>query len=210
MARARRTSSLRAWKLVPSSLRRRCRVRGSRPSSAATWRRWASSLTICVGKGFSGGVVPIAGVICSRELLEFWGPNPYRSVSSYAWSNVGCRCTKVAIEETERLLPQALKVGGQIDEVLAASMTKYPDYIVDVERNGMMWSIKLNEDKFNALEAFGGMWENDVNIYPSSQHGPIVKLMPPLITTEEHVAIFAGAWDKTMAAAEGGGHQQWF
>ncbi len=30
---------------------------------------------------------------------------PYRSVSSYAWSNVGCRTTKKAIEETERLLP---------------------------------------------------------------------------------------------------------
>ena len=165
---------------------------------------------ICVGKGFSGGAQPIAGVICTDEMLRFWGPNPYRSVSSYAWSNIACRTTKVAIEETERLLPQALKMGDRIDEVLAASMAKYPGYIVDVERTGLIWSVKLDEAKFNALEAFGGMWENDVNIYPSSQHGPIVKLMPPLITTEEHVAFFAAAWDKTMAAAQGGGHQQWF
>ena len=30
------------------------------------------------------------------------------------------------------------------------------------------------------------------------------------IVTDEHIDIFAEAWDKTMAAAEGGGHQQWF
>ncbi len=165
---------------------------------------------ICVGKGFSGGAVPMAGVICTREMLEFWGPNPYRSVSSYAWSNVGCRTQKKAIEETERLLPQALKVGDKLDAVLAESMDKYPGYIIDIERTGLIWSVRLDEDKFNALEAFGGMWENDVNIYPSSQHGPIVKVMPPLIVTEEHIDIFAKAWDKTMAQAQGGGHQQWF
>ena len=165
---------------------------------------------ICVGKGFAGGAYPMAGVITTEEMLAFWGQNPYRSVSSYAWSNVGCRTSKKAIEETERLLPHALKMGDKIDEVLAKAQEKYPGYIIDVERTGMIWSLHLNEDKFNALEAFGGMWENDVNIYPSSQHGPYVKLMPPLITTEEHVAFFAEALDKTMAAAEGGGHQQWF
>ncbi|MEH6577667.1 MAG: aspartate aminotransferase family protein [Amphritea sp.] len=165
---------------------------------------------ICVGKGFSGGAVPMAGVICTKEMLEFWGANPYRSVSSYAWSNVGCRTTKKAIEETERLLPQALKVGDLLEQVILDSVEKYPGYIDSLERTGLIFSIKLNEDKFNALEAFGGMWENNVNIYPSSQHGPIVKVMPPLIFTEEHVGIFVEAWDKTMAAAEGGGHQQWF
>ena len=165
---------------------------------------------ICVGKGFCGGVFPMAAVICAEDMLDFWGPNPYRSMSSYAWSNVGCRATNAAILETERLMPQALKMGDKLEQVILDLQKQYPDHIASLERNGMLYSIEVNEENFTALEAFGGMWQRGVNVVTSSQHAPIFKLYPPLILNDEHIAEFAEKFEDTIKNAQGGGHQGWF
>ena len=165
---------------------------------------------IATGKGFSGGAFPMAAILCKPDVMAFWGDNPYKSVSSYAWSNVGCRTTKVAIGETLRLLPQAMTVCDKLEQGIRDLQVKYPKHIASLERTGLIFSLEVDEEYFNALEAFGGMWENNVNIYPSSQHGPYVKIMPPLIITEAEVEECLTALEATINAAEGGGHQQWF
>ncbi|MEH6577675.1 MAG: aspartate aminotransferase family protein [Amphritea sp.] len=165
---------------------------------------------ICVGKGFSGGVFPMAAVICAEDVLDFWGVNPYRSMSSYAWSNVGCRTTKVAIEETERLLPSAMKAGDKLEQAILDIQEQYPDHITNLNRTGMLFSIELNEQNFTSLEAFGGMWQRDVAVVASSQHAPIFKLYPPMILNDDHVAEFANKFEDCTRNAQGGGHQGWF
>ncbi len=165
---------------------------------------------ICAGKGFSGGVFPMAAVICAEDMLDFWDPNPYRSMSSYAWSNVGCRTTNAAILETERLLPQAMKMGDKLETTLDELQKVYPNHITSLERNGLLYSIELNEEMFTALEAFLGMFARGVNIVTSSQHEPIVKLYPPLIMNEDHIAEFAEKFEDTIKNAKGGGHAGWF
>lgn len=177
---------------------------------------WGSNLwnidpdMICVGKGFSGGVFPMAAVICAEDVLDFWGQNPYRSMSSYAWSNVGCRTTNAAILETERLLPQAMKMGDKLESTILEVQKLYPDHIASLERNGMLFSIEVNEENFTALEAFGGMWQRGVNVVTSSQHAPIFKLYPPLILNEAHISEFGEKFEDCVKNAQGGGHQGWF
>ena len=165
---------------------------------------------ICTGKGFCGGAVPMAAVIMKPDVLEFWGDNPYKSLSSYAWSNVGCRTTNAAILETEKLLPGAMAMGDKLHDVILSIQKDFPEHITHVERTGLIWSMEVDENHFNALEAFDGMWQRGVNIYPSSQHGPIVKFMPPLIFNEGHISQFGDALLDTVRNAEGGGHKQWF
>ena len=165
---------------------------------------------ICAGKGFSGGVFPMAAVICGEDMLDFWGQNPYRSMSSYAWSNVGCRTTRVAIEETERLLPQAMEMGDRLEQCILDIQKLYPEKIVSLERNGMLYSIEVDEEHFTALEAFTGMWERGVNVVTSSQHAPIFKLYPPLILNEQHIGEFGDKFEDCVKNAEGGGHQGFF
>ena len=41
------------------------------------------------------------------ECVDFPGDSPYRTISSYAWSNLGARISHAALEETERLLSSA-------------------------------------------------------------------------------------------------------
>ena len=58
---------------------------------------------IVAGKGFSGGMFPVAALVVRPEVIDFWGNDPYKSISSYAWSNVGAVVSRVAIEETPRV-----------------------------------------------------------------------------------------------------------
>ena len=177
---------------------------------------WASNLLpvdpdmIAIGKGTGCGVFPMAGVICKDDMLDFWGVNPYRSMSSFAWSNVGCRVLKKGIELTEQLLPQAMTVGDKLEQAILDVQKLYPEHITSLERTGMLFSIEVNEERFTALEAFGGMWMRDVCVVASSQHAPIFKLYPPLVIDDSHVAEFAEKFEDCVKHAQGGGHQGWF
>jgi acetylornithine/succinyldiaminopimelate/putrescine aminotransferase len=69
---------------------------------------------LVTAKGFSGGVYPMAAVVMRPEVLDFWGDDPFRSISSYAWSNVGATVSRCAIEETEKILPRAREMGDRL------------------------------------------------------------------------------------------------
>ncbi len=145
---------------------------------------------LVTGKGFSGGMYPMAALVVRPEVLDFWEGDPYRTMSSYAWSNAGAVVSRVAVEETERLLPEANAMGDRLDAVVQGFVQRFPSVIEASRRAGMMWLLDFS-DAGAGFNFMSGMLERDVMVCASSQNLQVPKLFPPLILGDAEIADFA-------------------
>lgn len=152
---------------------------------------------LVTAKGFSGGMFPIAAVVMRPEVLDFWGDNPYRSISSYAWSNVGAVVARTAIEETEKVLPEANAMGRRLAVVVDELASRFPELLRSVRRTGLLWALDFRDETTGAFFLLG-MLQRGVIVVGSAQRLDIPKLYPPLILEDEQIAEFAEKAEDTL------------
>jgi len=163
-------------------------------------QRWGVSPDMLVtAKGFSGGLFPMAAVLMRPGTLDFWGENPYRIISSYAWSNVGAVVSRTAIEETLRLLPRANAMGDRLEAAVDDLAARHPALVRSVRRTGLLWALDFRDEMAGALFVIG-MFQRGVIVVASSQNLAIPKLYPSLVLEDEHVSEFAAKADETLAS----------
>ena len=154
--------------------------------------RWQTAPDMLVtAKGFSGGLFPMAAVVMRPEILDFFGDNPYRIISSYAWSNVGATVARRAIEETEKILPEANAMGDRLEAVLRELAARFPGALRGVRRTGLLYALDMR-DPAAGIGFILGMFGRGVIVVASSQNLAVPKLYPPLILGDEQIAELAG------------------
>jgi putrescine aminotransferase len=144
---------------------------------------------LVAGKGFSGGMYPMSAVVTRPECLDFFAESPFRSISSFAWSNIGARITLAALAETERLLPGLAGLGDQMEANLTTLQQRYSSVLPLVRRAGMMFALDF-PDAGLGTRFLATMFQLGVLVVASSQRMDIIKLYPPLILEKEQVAEF--------------------
>ena len=142
---------------------------------------------LVTAKGFSGGVYPMSAVVTRPECLDFFAESPYRSISSFAWSNLGARVSYAALEETERILPRLEGLGDEIQQNLETLQRRHASVLHGVRRAGMMFALDF-PDAGAGMRFLAEMFARNVLVVASSQRLDIIKLYPPLILEKEHVA----------------------
>lgn len=144
---------------------------------------------LVTAKGFSGGLYPMSAVITRPECLDLFGEAPFRSISSFAWSNIGARITYAAIEETERILPDATAFGDQLERGLRTLQARYSGALREVRRAGLLYGLEFADETLG-FSFLATMFALGVLVVASSQRMDVVKLYPPLILEREHVDAF--------------------
>lgn len=145
---------------------------------------------LVTAKGFSGGLYPMAAVVLRPEMLDFFGDDPYRIISSYAWSNVGAVVARTALEETEKALPRALGMGDRLGRVVDELAGRHPDLVRGVRRTGLLWALDFRDEMAGAGFLLG-LFRRGVIIVASAQNLAVPKLYPPLVLEDEQIAEFA-------------------
>lgn len=152
---------------------------------------------LVTAKGFSGGLYPMSALITRPECLDFFGESPFRSISSFAWSNIGARISYAALEETERLIPRLDRVGDAIEAVLVTLQQRYSAVLRRVRRAGMMFGLDFENDAMG-MAFLGTMFALGVLVVASSQRMDILKLYPPLTLEDAEIAIFAERMESAL------------
>jgi 4-aminobutyrate aminotransferase-like enzyme len=142
---------------------------------------------------------PMAAVVMRPEILDFWGDNPYRNISSYAWSNVGARVARRAIEETQSLLPRARAMGDRLAVVVEELARLHPALIRGVRRTGLLYALDMR-DEMAGMGFLLGLFQRGVIAVASSQNLAVPKLYPPLILEDDQIAEFAEKASETLEA----------
>lgn len=158
---------------------------------------------LVTAKGLSGGVFPMAALVCRPGVVRPWGDAPYLAYSTYAWSNVGARVASAALDEVARLLPDARRQGDALDEGLRALLATHGDTLVDVRRTGLHWVLDFNPDVTTGSAITDALFERGVLIHASGAYPDApAKLMPPLVLDDEQIGTFLDRADDALAGAK--------
>jgi 4-aminobutyrate aminotransferase len=156
---------------------------------------------LCIGKGFGGGLVPIAAMVTKDKY------NTAAQVSlghyTHEKSPIGCAAALATMEviEQENLLEKVQADSAFMREQLLQMKEKYP-VIGDVRGIGLLWGVELVTDHitktraFDEAEAVLYQCLNDGLSFKVSQ-GNVIQLSPPLIISrselEEALSVFENA-----------------
>jgi len=147
---------------------------------------------LVLGKALSGGVLPVAAVLASSEIMLTIKPGEHGS--TYGGNPLACVVTRAALEvlEEERLAEKAMARGQQLREGLQSLASKQGSLISLVRGRGLQNAIVIGGDGQGSYSDEGQAWKLCVKMQENGMlakptHGNIIRLAPPLCITEAQV-----------------------
>ncbi|MCF8422949.1 MAG: ornithine--oxo-acid transaminase [Bacteroidia bacterium] len=149
---------------------------------------------LILGKALSGGVLPVAAVLCDDEIMLNIKPGEHGS--TYGGNPLACVVAIEALKvlKDENLADNAEKLGELFREKLRAIQS---DRITLVRGKGLLNAMIIKEkDGISAWDVCLKLAENGLLAKPT--HGDIIRFAPPLVITKEQILDCASIIKKTI------------
>ncbi len=157
---------------------------------------------LLVGKGLSGGVVPVAALVASPQAYAPFAADPYLHTSTFAGSPLACAAAKTAIDtiRDERIVDRAALLGRR----LLAGMRQIcdrqrPHGLVEVRGRGLLIGIEF-ADPGAVGELALQMLERGVLSCLSLNSARVLRFTPPAVLDELDIEYFFHAFSAALAA----------
>ena len=175
-----------------------------------TGRMWATDWydarpdIVVVAKGIASGM-PLSGIMARRELLERFGPGSHGG--TYGGNAVACAAAVATLDviESEGLLANAARQGERLLAGLRQAAEGH-SCVADVRGRGLMIGIELAQgaeltprpDLVKGIlhEAF----ERKLLLLSCGTYGQVVRVIPPLVTTDDEVETAIGVISESLSA----------
>jgi len=175
-----------------------------------TGRMWATDWydgrpdILVMAKGIASGM-PLSGIMARRELLDRFGPGSHGG--TYGGNAVACAAAVATLDviESEGLLANAARQGERLLAGLREAAEGY-GCVADVRGRGLMIGIELAQGpeltprpdlaKGILHEAF----ERKLLLLSCGTYGQVVRVIPPLVTTDDEVETAIGVIGESLAA----------
>jgi putrescine aminotransferase len=169
---------------------------------------WASSAEVpepdmvLVGKGLSGGVVPVAAVLARPAVYAPFGRDPFLHSSTFAGSPLACAAAAASIRviEQENIVQRAAALGSRlltgVRRVLGDSFGVSP---VGARGRGLLIGIDLGSPAL-AGQLIIELLERHVLVNHSLNNSQVVRLTPPAIMSDAELGLFLDAFADACAA----------
>ncbi|HYN63558.1 MAG TPA: aspartate aminotransferase family protein [Candidatus Limnocylindrales bacterium] len=178
-----------------------------------TGRMWASEWTdvrpdiVVMAKGIASGL-PLSGIMASRELLERFGPGAHGG--TYGGNAVACAAALATLDiiAAEGLLDNARRQGDRLLSSLRRTAAGHPG-VADVRGRGLMVAIEFADGESLqprpdlAKSLIQAAFERKLLLLSCGTYGQVVRIIPPLVTTDTEVDSAITAIGESLAAIEG-------
>ncbi|MDQ2853247.1 MAG: aminotransferase class III-fold pyridoxal phosphate-dependent enzyme [Chloroflexota bacterium] len=175
-----------------------------------TGRMWATDWVdarpdiVVIAKGIASGM-PLSGIMARRELLDRFGPGSHGG--TYGGNAVSCAAAVATVDviESEGLLANAARQGERLMAGIR-SAAEGRSCVAEVRGRGLMIGIEFAQgdeltprpDLAKALlhEAF----DRKLLLLSCGTYGQVVRVIPPLVTTDAEVETAIGVLGESLAA----------
>jgi len=143
---------------------------------------------LLVGKGLSGGAVPVAAVVATPAAFEPLNNDFILHSSTFAGNPLAMAAARAAVEviRDEQLVDRAGVLGQQLLHTLRDILSEVcPDLVVDVRGMGLLLGIEFKASDL-AGEFMMKLLEQHVIVSHSLNTHRVVRLTPPALLSEAH------------------------
>jgi ornithine--oxo-acid transaminase len=175
---------------------------------------------VVLAKTLSGGFVPSGAVLCKKWIHEKVFSSMNRSVvhsSTFSQGSFAMAAGLAALDvlDREQLIPHAEKMGRLLTEGLQAMVPRF-EFLKEIRGRGLMIGIEFGPPKSLGLKAaWTLMHQMDKSLFPQAaliplldkhhilaqvagHHIDVIKLIPPLVISEEDVKWFLTAFEDVL------------
>lgn len=146
-----------------------------------------------VAKGLAGGL-PIGAIVCGEEISKGFPPGSHGT--TFGGNALICATASKVLDIMERddLCARAGRLGAWFTRRLEALQAKHPEHIREVRVHGLMIGIELTAPGAD-------VWKQllDQGFVLNLTQDKVLRLLPPLIITEQELDAFACALDDILA-----------
>ncbi|MAG59052.1 MAG: aspartate aminotransferase family protein [Planctomycetes bacterium] len=187
---------------------------------ACEWTEGIDPDIVLLAKALSGGFVPVGAVLTRRWIYEKVYPTMSDSMAhacTFGMGNLAMAAGLATLHVMDRdgLVSRANELGARFKRGLDALKPRFP-FLGQIRQRGLMIGIEFHEPDSLGLR---GMWKlihkMDQDLFPQAivipllddhriltqvagHHLDVVKLLPPLIISEDDVDWFLGAFEQVM------------
>ncbi len=133
---------------------------------------------MALGKALGGGVLPVAAVVSSKEVMSVFNPGSHGS--TFGGNPLACSVAMAALDvlDEENLATRSLELGEYLRQELKKINCKK---IVTVRGKGLLNAV-LFEKGFEAWDVCVAL--KDAGLLAKQTHGNIIRFAPPLVITK--------------------------
>jgi 4-aminobutyrate aminotransferase len=164
---------------------------------------------VVIAKGIASGL-PLSGILADRQLLAQWPPGAHGG--TYGGNVVACAAANATLDviQSEHLIENAEARGVQLLAGLRTLKAAHPS-IGDARGLGLMGALEFVDpsssdgrapDPGFAHRVIAGSLNARLIVLSAGRWGQVVRLIPPLITTEAEVDTAIEILDSAVSAAE--------
>jgi putrescine aminotransferase len=154
-----------------------------------------------VGKGLSGGVVPVAAMVATAEAYAPFAADPYLHSSTFAGSPIASAAAGAAVEtiRDEHLVARAATLGDRLLRELRTICTRRsPAGLLDVRGRGLLIGVEF-ADPGAVGELALQLIEHGVLACHSLNASRVLRFTPPAILTDSELETFLRAFSSALA-----------
>ena len=155
-----------------------------------------------VGKGLSGGVVPVAAVVARPDIHAPFGRDPFLHSSTFGGSPLACAAALAAIETMtdEGTVAQAGRLGERIlSGVRQVCAARGEAIVAEVRGRGLLIGIKCRRQA-DVGELVLALIDRGVLVNHSLNAARVLRLTPPAILNDEEIDQFLAVLDEALAS----------
>jgi len=175
---------------------------------------------VVLAKTLSGGFVPVGAVLCKKWIHEKVFSSMNRSVvhsSTFSQGSFAMAAGLAALDvlDRENLIQRAENMGNLIGEGVKAMIPRF-EFLKEIRWRGLMMGIEFGSPKSLTLKAAWSLMHTmDKSLFPQAaiiplmdthhiitqvagHHIDVIKLLPPLVISEEDVRWFLSAFEDVM------------
>jgi putrescine aminotransferase len=168
---------------------------------------WASSAEVpepdmvLVGKGLSGGVVPVAAVLARPAVYAPLGRDPFLHSSTFAGSPLACAAAAASIRAIaqENIGQRAASLGSRLLTEVRRVLADSPVSTGEARGRGLLIGIDLGSPAL-AGQLIIELLERHVLVNHSLNNSQVVRLTPPAIISDAELGLFLDAFADACAA----------
>ncbi|MEU0052736.1 aminotransferase class III-fold pyridoxal phosphate-dependent enzyme [Streptomyces sp. NPDC006309] len=174
-----------------------------------TWwgadREAVSPDVLLVGKGLSGGVVPVAAMVATDAAYEPFSRDPFLHTSTFAASPIAMAAARSAVEtiRAEGMVDRAAALGRTLLDGLARIVAdRCPGLVAQIRGAGLLIGVEC-KDEHTAGAFVMELHDRGVLVNHSLNAHKVIRFTPPAVLTRSDVDWLLTAFDDAATTLEG-------